>query len=729
MSTARLMTTDTSRPTAVARTSTTTHLCALQVEDSEGDAELVQLELRRGGYDVESERVETAAAMNAALKERSWDVVLADWVLPAFSGAAALAVVHESGLDLPFIIISGEIGEDVAVTAMKAGAHDYLLKNNLTRLVPAVERELREAVMRRERLQAEAEAAERARLAALGADVGVALTRGGDLRVILQGCAEGVVRHLNAAAARIWTMDDDGERLALQAGAGLPTQLDSPDRCVPLSQEPIGRIAAERAPYVSNHVIGDPRVPDQEWARREQLLAFAGYPLAVEDRTVGVLALFARRALSDFTCGALRAVADEIAIGIEHKRVEIARQEEAQVARALARMGNELITSLALPTLLERLCHRTTEILPCDFSATLLAHPRESIYVPLAHYGGSPEQWEAVRALRLTSDLFAGVHAHLCDADVVQVRPAESIHPLVRSVAEELGIGVLLYTALRRGKDLCGLQIAGYRDRGAAFSRVQERIATGTSHLASVTLEHARTLEELEHANRLKSDFVATMSHELRTPLNIIMGYNELLLEGELGPLTVDQRDALQRTQTNAYNLLELITATLDMSRLEAGQSPLDLHDIAVPDLIEQIDAETHDLQQKSGVHFEWGHAADLPHVCTDPVKLKVVLKNLISNAMKFTEQGRVRVDVSARDGGVQFEVIDTGIGILPDMLPVIFDLFRQGDSSMTRPYPGVGLGLYIARRLVELLGGTISVDSAAGRGSAFRVWVPTARR
>ncbi len=409
----------------------------------------------------------------------------------------------------------------------------------------------------------------------------------------------------------------------------------------------------------------------------------------------------------------------------EHKHAEMARQEEAEVSTALARMGKELIVSLALPTLLERLCRLTAHSLYCDFSVTLLLRREEEVYVPLAQYGCTPEEWATLRAARLVSDLFTGVGAALRENDMVQVRLATSSNPLVAGLADQLHVGVVLYMALRREGEIVGLQVAGYRDVDATFSRAQERIAAGIAHLASLTLQHARTLEELERANRLKSDFVATMSHELRTPLNIIIGYNDLLLDGEFGVLSATQSATIRRTQANALELLDLISATLDLSRLEAGRLPLDLSEIAIADLVAQVDAETREIQRKPGLQFEWDLETPLPRLRTDPGKLKVVLKNLIGNAVKFTDQGSVRVSVRGYDSGVEFEVADTGIGIPVNVMPVIFGLFQQGTPPAARHYPGVGLGLYIARRLLELVGGKISVDSTVGTGSVFRVWVP----
>ena len=307
----------------------------LIAEDSEDDARLLLRELERAGFDPACERVDNPSAMQTALDRHAWDLVIGDYSMPEFSGPAALALLRAHDLDTPFIFVSGSIGEDVAVEAMKAGAQDFLTKGNLRRLIPAIERELRDAEVRRERRRAQTALLERARLAELTSDVGIALTQGADLRAMLQLCAEALVRHLDVAFARIWTLDDASGMLELQASAGMYTHIDGAHSRVPLGQYKIGLIARERRPHLTNQVVGDPQVHDQAWARRERLVAFAGYPLVVHDRVLGVMAMFARHALSEFVPKALGSVASAVAVGIERKRAEEAlRRSEAQLRQA-----------------------------------------------------------------------------------------------------------------------------------------------------------------------------------------------------------------------------------------------------------------------------------------------------------------------------------------------------------------------------------------------------------
>lgn len=246
-------------------------------------------------------------------------------------------------------------------------------------------------------------------------------------------------------------------------------------------------------------------------------------------------------------------------------------------------------------------------------------------------------------------------------------------------------------------------------------SKAEEKARTEAEHMAR---------EQAESANRLKSDFLSIISHELRTPLVSIIGYNDLLLDGVAGKLTEDQLDALQKIDKNLKKLLELINAILELSQIEAKS--IELKAIKVSELIEEVKSETQGICEQSGLNFVWNVEPELLTLRTDSVKLKVVLKNLVSNAVKFTEKGSVAVDAHRQNGGVEISVIDTGIGIEQGALPLIFEPFRQVENPLTRRHGGVGLGLYIVRRLLELLHGTINVESEVGRGSTFRVWIPT---
>ncbi|HXG18064.1 MAG TPA: hybrid sensor histidine kinase/response regulator [Methylomirabilota bacterium] len=255
----------------------------------------------------------------------------------------------------------------------------------------------------------------------------------------------------------------------------------------------------------------------------------------------------------------------------------------------------------------------------------------------------------------------------------------------------------------------------------ALRQKIQERALK-----AALVQEQERLHEEFQSAAQLKEAFLATLSHELYTPLHIIMGYNDLLRDGVFGSLTHEQVEITLRIAESSQALFELIEAMLNVSKLEAGQLPLCLSEVKVPELLHTIATRPRKLREKPGLRFVWSVAPDLPLLRTDPQKLEDIIECLLSNAVKFTDQGQITVDAYARNNGVEIAIADTGVGMTSSMLPVVFDLFRQGDSSMTRRHGGVGLGLYRAKRLVELLGGRIAVESEAGRGTTARVWIPT---
>jgi signal transduction histidine kinase len=307
-------------------------------------------------------------------------------------------------------------------------------------------------------------------------------------------------------------------------------------------------------------------------------------------------------------------------------------------------------------------------------------------------------------------------------SEVLQITTPEGSGP-VDPLALRFGSGVTLYVPLRRGRDIIGVLAAGRRGAVEPFAPTHERIGRRLGHLASLALEAARLIENLDEANRLKSDFVSTMSHELRTPMNIILGYNDLLREDAYGPLNAEQRGVFLAMDRSARQLLALINATLDMSRLEAGRLARSISEVDPRELLAEVREESR-LLESPAVKIVWKISRNLGRIRTDAVKVKVILNNLLHNAVKFTTAGQVTVEARRSRGGLDVTVKDTGIGIPQDALSLIFDAFRQAEPSSTRHYGGVGLGLYLVRRLIDMLEGSITVESEVGHGSTFHVWL-----
>ncbi|GIW45309.1 MAG: hypothetical protein KatS3mg077_2591 [Candidatus Binatia bacterium] len=243
--------------------------------------------------------------------------------------------------------------------------------------------------------------------------------------------------------------------------------------------------------------------------------------------------------------------------------------------------------------------------------------------------------------------------------------------------------------------------------------------------VASLWFACERLAADAEQATRLKADFVATMSHELRTPLNTLMGYTDLLACEEFGPLTEEQRDVLDRMSASARELLDLINATLDFGRMETPRIPVEARWFSLPELLDEIQRELAYQRRRRSLSLEIRVEQGAARVNTDREKLRLVLKNLLSNAVKFTEKGGVSVIARREGASVEIAVRDTGVGIDPAVLPVIFQPFRQGEPAVTRRFGGVGLGLYVVKQLVSILGGSISVESEPSKGSVFTVRIP----
>ncbi|HEY5060690.1 MAG TPA: ATP-binding protein [Gemmatimonadaceae bacterium] len=258
-------------------------------------------------------------------------------------------------------------------------------------------------------------------------------------------------------------------------------------------------------------------------------------------------------------------------------------------------------------------------------------------------------------------------------------------------------------------------------------SELEERIGEATADLAEQNARLQWQSQEVERANRLKSEFLASMSHELRTPINALIGYSALLLDGVLGDVNVKQRDALSRCRAAAEHLLALINDILDLARIEAGKMPLHVETVVLRDLIVEVTQQIEPMVRKKQLEFVIEVAADCPAIQSDRTRIKQVLLNLLSNAVKFTNQGRVAVNATCVPGGVRIDVVDTGIGIRQSDLQAIWEDFRQVDQSRTREFGGTGLGLSITRKLLERLGGSVTVQSEYGNGSTFSVYLPLA--
>ncbi|HUF25716.1 MAG TPA: ATP-binding protein, partial [Gemmatimonadaceae bacterium] len=299
-----------------------------------------------------------------------------------------------------------------------------------------------------------------------------------------------------------------------------------------------------------------------------------------------------------------------------------------------------------------------------------------------------------------------------------------SERPLAKRL-DDLVIGPLIVAPLIAHERVLGVLAVARDRREVPFStRDAQRLAVVADH-AALAFWKSQLLEHAQEADRAKGRFLATMSHELRTPLTALAGYEELLVDSVLGPLSDAQREVLDRMHLVTQHLAAMIEDVLSYTNLEAGGEVVRPTDFLAADLLTAVAALVQPFADQKKVSLITESEARPIRMTSDVDKARQILVNLATNAVKFTERGEVRMAVRLEDGTVRYLVSDTGIGIAEVDLPRLFRPFTQLDSGLTRKHGGTGLGLYIADRLARVLRGRIDVESRTGAGSTFTLVLP----
>ncbi len=600
---------------------------------------------------------------------------------------------------------------------------------------------------------------QRVHQAALGAEVGVALTRGGDLRATLQLCAKAITHHLNAAFSRIWTLNEQENVLELQASAGMYTHINGAHGRVPVGKFKVGRIAEERKPHLTNQVIGDPRIAEQEWARKEGMVAFAGYPLIVQDRLVGVMAMFSRSRIPETTMSSVASVADVIALGIERKKNEESLREYGNELTALNMASNNLMLITNLSDLYPAIC----DIVYSVFSMKMvwLGIIEKGVYEvkPVAHAGEDAGYLSSIRVTWDDSPTGMGPTG-------MSIKTMKSHHVNVKDpsfapwseAAQLRGYVASLSVPLIYARDKCIGALSFYSEKRDYFTPDRIKICEIFANQASIAIENASLIEDLEGkvlertreiedtnielqavnrelwlrrdeaemGSRSKSEFLANMSHELRTPLNAVIGLSQVLLDQTFGPLNAKQSEYLDGVKQSGNHLLELINEILDLSKIEAGKEQLEPAVFSISETLRNAFMMVRGKAMKHRIELIQDIGSEVGLFYADERRVKQILFNLLSNAVKFTEPGgNVGLKAHQDIRTLTITVWDTGVGIPESKRHLVFQPFQQLDSSLSKKHEGTGLGLVLSKRLVEMHGGTITFGPREGGGTNFIVTLP----
>jgi signal transduction histidine kinase len=398
--------------------------------------------------------------------------------------------------------------------------------------------------------------------------------------------------------------------------------------------------------------------------------------------------------------------------------IERALAERDEENAAMREVTNALAREADLDPLLRVICEQASA--QCDASGATVVR----LQGDHGHIVSATGSLEAMRGTRfsLAGSLTARAIEERCP---VRVEDYRKEYPLFRQTAEEFEVGPALFAPLVAHGQMLGALTVARRHGAAAFSTREERRIAAIADYAALALWKAHLTEEARSASKVKGEFIATVSHELRTPLTALLGYEELFAEHILGPLTDQQETAVERMRTSTQHLQTIIDEVLTFSRLEAGEERARVRDVAMRDIFHGVMAVLDPLAHTKRIALSTSPPEEPRTIRTDPDMVLRILVNLGGNAVKFTERGSVTLTAAREGSWVVFTVADTGIGIAPEDIARLFQPFTQLETGFTRRFGGTGLGLFVSRRLANLLGGDIGVTSAPGSGSTFTLRIP----
>lgn len=452
------------------------------------------------------------------------------------------------------------------------------------------------------------------------------------------------------------------------------------------------------------------------------------------------------------------------AIGIfKQKLIQLSESEAKAVRhldqiRALQEIDQAITSTLNLHDVLRVLLEKIDLLLPYSAATVRLLNDESGLLEPVACRNLDETEWKAGQwkgGRGIPNAVFETKRPIFISDVCSDHRVKDPAFFRKHNLVFYMGVPLLI-----RGEPFGVLSFYTKEEHG--FSDEEAEFLIALAGQAAVAIHNSQLYEEmkdlaadLSRSNNVKDEFLSVMSHELRTPLNVVLGYAAMIKDGLLGNVSPEQAEALGKIVSRAKDQLAMISGILQATRMEAERANAEKKEFSLRDFLDDLRA-TYEVPLDKDLAILWSYSRNVPAITSDRDKIKHVLQNLINNAIKFTEKGSVAIsvrvvdvedpiapsapaaDASSGHNGeprslkagnrmrwAEFKVTDTGIGIPGNALPYIFEKFHQGDSSETRAYGGVGLGLYIVKEYTELLGGSIEVESKPAGGSTFTVRIP----
>ncbi len=650
----------------------------LLVQDAEDDWDPVREMLRASfGSDVRLDRAPSWDEGLVAIVDAGHDVYLIGFRLGARSGLELLRAASEAESTRPIILVAGADSPDVDRLAMEAGATDYLIEGQFT--AGQLARSIRYGIQQKNIEFDLRQREERFR----------SLVNHSPTKIHVKD-AEGRYILINEEAARLFGVTE-GEALGKDAHdlfpRALADQFSKHDRAVMET----GRTVAQ----------------EERWLCDDGEKIYLTTKFPIEDS-------FGRFV-------AVGAIGTDIT---DRKRAEKALQESEERFQGFAEIGSDWMWEM-----------------DADLRFSYFSDPLHKITgLPREHYLGksrlevgqgdmTDDDWR-----RHLADLEG--HRPFRDFCYTHVKPNGEHHhwsisgePIFGANGEFLGYRGVGSDITERKRTESALQVSKHalQERVADLEKAQRRLEEQGTDLVRLAEDLRVASDEAEAANRAKSEFLAAMSHELRTPLNAIIGFSEIIKDETFGPASGSRyRDYAKDINDSGQHLLDLINDILDLSKIESGVDELYVEPIDVPKIIESVLRLVQQRANQRDIAFELVVPDNLPLLIADERKLKQILANLLTNAVKFTNDGgKVTVKTRCPDSGFVFQIADTGIGIAPEDIPKALSQFGQVDSDLSRQYEGTGLGLPLTKALVESHGGSLDLQSEVGVGTTITVRFP----